>query len=100
MANKNGNSQFVYGKFDTGQKYIKVAAKAPNCEIIKNGGSHVKITVHLADFDGYTYDESMIVPDHELGIGLSCKIWKWMRMVGLLVIIGIAFYVGVIGLGL
>jgi hypothetical protein len=90
----------VYGQFDTGQKYIKVAVKAPNCEVIKNGGSHVKITVHRVDADGYQYDDSMIVPDHDLGIGLSCKIFKWFKMIGLLVIAGIAFYVGMIALGL
>ena len=95
MAPKNGNGRFVYGQFDHGNDFIALA-KPPAAKVTCNGGSHHKVTICEGEYTG----QVMIIPSHDLGMGLSCKIWKWFKMVGLLTIIGIAFYVGMITLGL
>lgn len=71
------NNQYSYSKWSKGDDFIKVASHS--AKVTRNGGSHVKITTESGDM--------MIVPDHDLGKGLSHKIWSWFIKVGLLVLI-------------
>lgn len=76
MARKQ---QFVYGKYDSGQDFLALV-KPPVADVRRNGGSHAVVTVRQGEYSG----ETMCIPDHDLGVGLSCKIWKWFVKVGLI----------------
>ncbi len=78
--NKINPDHFVYNQCDDGGKLLALAKRSPNVEVRQQGTSHGVVNVVEGDYRG----ESFVIPDHELGVGLACKAWKWLVRVGII----------------
>jgi len=72
--------------FEDGRQALKVASCKQNqnkgVNIIQGKGDHVKVQYK---------NESIIIPDREIGRGLGATIYKWFMLRGL--IVGLFFFV-------
>lgn len=79
--------KYIYGHYDHGRDFVRLA-KPPKASARQNGTSHCVVTVLQGEYAG----ESRPVPAHNLGVGLSRKLWGWFVRVGLIAI-GLGLYV-------
>ena len=74
--NTNNNKRY----FEDGRQALKVASCKQNqnkgVNVIQGKGDHVKVQYK---------NESIIIPDREIGRGLGATIWKWFMLRGLIV---------------
>jgi hypothetical protein len=78
--NKVDPNHFVLNQCDDGRELIALAKRCPRAEVRQNGSSHTVITM----IDGEYKGDGFCIPDHELGVGLACKAWKWLVKVGII----------------